>query len=206
MSNTPKELYHALVSDTLALIKEKIPVIKTKEIPKLSLPLPKIEPVKAPVAREEPPPPLIEKPSLPPKPSTEKNEPIFAMVKKHLPHIKLIEEIPLPPIQQGIAILLFHPEDLPFIKKLANAIQTHLCPVQIFDGEKLEKENSWEKLQSDERISLLLTQREELPAPLSSLPKIFLAQATTYQNNPQEKKMLWKALCQQVPQQSHSSS
>ena len=128
------------------------------------------------------------------------------MVKKHLPHIELIKEIPLPPLEKGIAILLFHQEDLPFIKKLANAIQTRLCPVKIFDGQKLEKEKSWETLLSDKGISLLLTQREELPAPLSSLPKIVLAQATTYQNNPQEKKMLWKTLCQQVPQQSHSSS
>lgn len=83
------------------------------------------------------------------------------------PHIPVLDEIPsgsnnLPPKLSDIVqviILTYHENDntRTFIQNLANAITTHLGPVQILDAEQTEKANGWEDLIKKNGLRLIIS-------------------------------------------------
>ncbi len=162
-----------LVSDTLTHIKETSfislppPVIAESPPPK---PLQSQEPkaiVKVP-APQKPPPQIL----------------IYDKIKKHLPHIKLIQEIPKP---YQVAVVAFHQGDLAFLKNLAKAIQEHFCTVKLLDGNKISSSEDWKQ------FHLVITQKK-----LVADKQILLETIATYQNNTQQKKLLWSTICQHL--------
>jgi len=184
---------HDLVKDTLIYLEEEGKPLPKKSIPtltqKLETPKPAITPPNKPLPPKQP-------------PTSEKKDPLFSMITKHLPHMQLKKEIPEMQKAEKIAIVITNQEDLPFIKKLASAIQNRLSPVSIVDGEKLDRENTWEKWFQGQNISLIITQKDPLPTFLQEKKQILLAPISTYENNTEQKKELWTQICQRLPKSS----
>lgn len=172
-----KSEVHKLVFDTLTYLKKEGHVLERKKIlapvpikPKPSSPPPRpqqvIEPVK--------------KMPQPPKQEQKKEAgPIFDLIKKHLPHIELVEKIPS---ASKVAILVFDKSDLPFLKNLAKAIQERFCSVSLLDGQKISPPL--------EGYTLVLAQENE-----KFEANLFIKAASFYQNDPKEKKQLWTEIC-----------
>lgn len=117
------------------------------------------------------------------QPDFEKKSPPlpFAHIKKHLPHLVLIEKIPAP---LHVAIIVSEESDVPFFKKLAKAIEDYFCPTTLL--------RKGEKIGSDS-FSLVLT--PEKIEQISEKKQILLANREVYENNTQEKKNLWSQIC-----------
>ncbi|NGX58931.1 MAG: hypothetical protein KR126chlam3_00072 [Chlamydiae bacterium] len=109
---------------------------------------------------------------------------LFDAIQKHLPHIRLIKEIPT---QKQVAILISDDEDLPFLKNIARAIQDRLCSVKL-----LRKENALDL----QPFTLVLSQ--EKIEGISEKKQILLAKGSHYQNNTAEKQNLWSQICQSL--------
>lgn len=177
-----KNDYRKLVTDTLTLLKEEGHALSRKKTFAPPPPQRKPKPV---VIKQE----TVEKPKpLPPRPTQKKGDegPVFTLIKKHLPHVRLMETIPS---AQKAAILVFDREDLPFLKNLAKAIQDNLCPVSLLDGTKIE----WDPAP----YSLVIAQENG-----AIDADIFLKPASFYEENPTEKKQLWTKLCTHLSQKS----
>ncbi|MDN3506733.1 MAG: hypothetical protein P0S96_05845 [Simkaniaceae bacterium] len=145
-----------LISDTIAYLRQEgydttRPPIKKEE----------------PVSVKPPPPPPVKQVPSPMN---------LASIQKHLPHIKLVQNIPT---AKEVAIVVTDKEELPFLKNLARAIQNNLCSVKL-----LAKPNNLES------YTLVLAQEE-----IEGL-NILLKKSTDYENHPEEKKALWTQLCQ----------
>lgn len=161
-----------LVTDTLAFIREDGPA--PSFVPaKQALPKP---PVSEKIEKPQP----KATPQVTPSPVKQSSS-LFEKIQKHLPHLKLIQEIP--PMKQ-VALVVFNKEDLPFLKTLKRAIQTRFCPVKWIDGSKSDQIANWDQFE------LVLSQKQ-VPAQR----QIVLASIATYQNNTEQKKLLWSTLC-----------
>lgn len=174
--------WQKLVDDTISYIKAEglIPEKKPQEAPIEPLPPKRPKPIPKP---ERPPPPQPQ-PAIPerkpqPLPSS---DPIKGKIEKHLPHIRLIDE---PPKQNRVAIIYESKDAIPFLTNLKNAIAQRFCPVDLT-----------EKLDSKTYI-LILTQKD-----LGHSQQILLAPLSTYQENIEEKKMLWTQICQTLSPKS----
>lgn len=162
-----------LVSDTLLFIKEE--TYRTTLAPKKTIALP-AKPAAQP--QPQPTPPLSSSPAPPPK----KDPPsIFCKIQKHLPHLRLVQTIPA---MRQVALVYFSQEDLPFFKNLKTAIEKHHCPVKLIHGEQ--------KLSLD-IFELVITQRD-----IGAKRQIVLASIASYQNNTEQKKILWSQICSQL--------
>lgn len=155
-----------LVSDTLSFIREDNLVIVTPPVPKK--PVVVVTPSKpAPIA-------IVPKP----EPSLPKELPsLLIKIQKHLPHLKLIDTIPA---MRQVALVVFHKEDLPFLKNLKSAIEKHHCKVLLIEGHVMD----WEQ------FVLVITQKD-----VGAKRQIVLASIATYQNNTEQKKLLWSSIC-----------
>ncbi|MBS0630051.1 MAG: hypothetical protein JSS30_07525 [Verrucomicrobia bacterium] len=130
--------------------------------------------------------PLQPKEATPPPPAQLKKElsPLLDKIKKHLPQLHLV---PTTPVMRRVAIVVANPEDIPFLSNLKNAIEKFHCPVKM-----LEKDvENWEQFE------LVISQRD-LPAKR----KILLESIATYQNNTEQKKLLWSTICQHLSPKS----
>lgn len=174
-----------LVSDTLSFLDVDTRAYQDKPVP--SRPV-KVEPKKAapppPQPQSHTPPKLGSSPLQKQAPPKQDTPLIFSTIQKHLPHIRLVEKIPQ---MHQVALIVFEKDDLLFLKNLAKAIQDRICPVKLLDGEKLDRIKDWD-------IFTLVISQRELPVN----QKIILAPITTYQNNVEEKKMLWSTICQHL--------
>jgi hypothetical protein len=157
--------FQHLVSDTLAFLKQEgHPLEKKKPSPKA----PKPQEVKKSVS--SPPSLLLDK------------------IETHLPQMRLIKELPK---NKQVAIIVHQMEELPFLKKLAKAIEAKLCPVKLLKGESLSPSRSLEA------FTLILSSKE-----IPSTPTFLLAPFSTYESDPEEKKKLWSQLCQHLSPKS----
>lgn len=109
---------------------------------------------------------------------------LLKTIGKHLPHIALIEE---PGLQQEVAIVYSNDEELPFWRKLKQAIETHFCPVSLY-----KKESELDR----EFTALLIRGDSRRPHHIS------LASPTLYEDNSSEKKALWSKICQKLSPRS----
>lgn len=189
-----KKEFLQIVQDTISFYRAEY------ELPLLAPPLkvappsiPKKEPVKVVTPA---PPPEIKQVSK----EAERNikEPIFSLIEKHLPHIHLLKEPPFMAKSPQVAILVESKEDLPFLKNLAQAIQSRSCHVKLVSMEKLTQDNSWETFFKANDFSLILSQSNQLPPFILLKKPIILAPIATYQNNTESKKELWSFLCQKI--------
>lgn len=164
-----------LITDTITYLRQegyllKMPIIQGAPLPK---PKPKPKPKEA--------------PRIEPIAFVQKQNPspmLFSAIQKHLPHIRLIQEIPR---VREVAIVLSEEGELDFIKNIARAIQDHFCPVKIL------RKTSTANWQS---FFLVLTQ--EKIEEISKEKQILLAKAEHYENNTIEKKTLWSQICQSL--------
>lgn len=176
-----KKAFQGLVSDTLLFIRQEGLFPERKEASSL-LPLKKIAKDKVEIKKE-----VSQKPKVNPA-SVKKNPPLlFETIQKHLPHIKLTEKIPEP---KSVALLLKE-DNHPFFHNLAKAIEDRFCPVEIRD---LENTHSLES------FSLVLTQ--EIVAKYPQDKQILIAKRGNYENNMQEKKLLWSQICKHLSPKS----
>lgn len=164
---------HRLVSDTLLFLKEDTNWVAP-------------EPKKVEIVRAPPPPQQQTKEPLPvPAPIQQKQTPsILSKIQKHLPHLQLIETIPT---MRQVALVVFFPEDLHFLKNLKSAIEKHHCPVKLIQGETL----NWNAFE------LVITQKD-----VGAKKQIVLASIATYQNNTEQKKVLWSSICNHLSSKS----
>lgn len=173
--------YQSLVKATCLFLKQE-GLIPKKGIlplpPKLQIPKPPIKP--APV----PPPMPIPEPNPPPLPREEKNS-LFEKIQKHLPHVRLVQTIPQ--IKQ-VAVVCSKQEDLPFLEKLSRAIERRFYPVSILTSPP------------EKPFVLIITQ--ELIANLPKEKQIVLDSVENYENNTEQKKQLWNAICHHLSQKS----
>lgn len=157
-----------LVSDTLSFIREDNHIIVTAPIPK------------KPVVVAAPPKPVSVAPLPKPEPApTQKQElpSLLAKIQKHLPHLKLIQTIPA---MRQVALVVFNKEDLPFLNNLKNAIEKHHCPVKLIES----PDKDWDQ------YVLVITQKD-----VRAKRQIVLESIATYQNNTEQKKLLWSSIC-----------
>lgn len=182
-----KKKFQTLVSDTLLFARQNEWIVEKKstEPPPVSA-LPKHilkEKVEA-----KTPPPKKEEPT--PKNPPQKHVPplLFDTIRKHLPHIQLIDTFPE---IQSVAILVKDESDLPFFKNLAKAIEQRFCPVTL-----LKQENN----NHLDRFFLILTQ--DIIAHLPEGKQILLAKREVYENNTSEKKLLWSQICKRLSPKS----
>lgn len=163
-------------------------------------------------------------PMATPPPSQVRNS-----LQKLFPHLQL-HEAPLADtkarqIAQGweerisdaeVILLTFCPsaEELVFVKNLAKAIQTHLKPIKILSGDKIEREKRWELFLERNSFSLLIATPsiEQFPGALSfykgfpgkgesflnKTPLLILSPHTTYTTTREAKQALWTKLCQML--------
>ncbi len=187
------EEYTALVQDTLLYLQqEKIP-FPNREKQEFSPPLTKKK-AAAPTPEKKLPSSISEK-KAPPlskeivKPPAAAKQPhgatIPEKIRKHLPHIELIDAIP----QMGkVAIVCSKEEDLPFLKNLAKAIQGRFLPVSLL------------KQHPNQPYTLVIAQEEI--STLSPSEQILLDPIEEYQNNTELKKQLWAKICHHLSQVS----
>lgn len=163
-----------LVSDTLSLFKEDTkwiaPAPKKPEIVKAA-PTPTPPP-----QQPKEPPPQVPKKELPS---------IIGKIQKHLPHLQLIQTIPS---MRQVALVVFFPEDLPFLNNLKSAIEKHHCPVKLIQS---EQKLNWDA------FTLVIAQKD-----VGAKKQIVLASIATYQNNTEQKKVLWSSICNHLSSKS----
>jgi hypothetical protein len=165
-----------LVSDTLSLFRED-----TKWIAPAPTPVPK----KPEIVQAAPTPPP-QQPKEPPQQVPKKEIPsIISKIQKHLPHLQLLQTIPL---MKQVALVSFFPEDLPFLKNLKSAIEKHHCPVKLIQG---EQKLNWDA------FTLVIAQKD-----VGAKKQIVLASIATYQNNTEQKKVLWSSICNHLSSKS----
>ncbi len=172
----------ALIRDTCSYLKQE-GHLKGKKTPP---PPPKKEAIQKPVVKPPPiPPPMpIPEPSLPPLPK-EENTTFFATIQKHLPHLRLIKDVP----QMGkVAIVYEREEDHPFLQKLGKAIESRFFPVEIH------------RSLPHSSYLLVITQKESESIELHK--QIVLEPIASYENNTEEKKQLWSTICHRLSQKS----
>ena len=87
-----------------------------------------------------------------------------------------------------VALVSFFPEDLPFLKNLKSAIEKHHCPVKLIQG---EQKINWDFFE------LVVTQKD-----VGAKKQIVLASIATYQNNTEQKKVLWSSICNHLSSKS----
>ncbi len=166
-----------LVSDTLSFLRQDLKVTPTP---------PPVKPViiRAKASASAP----VPAPKQPPSPvaaAPKKELPsLLDKIRKHLPHLQLIPAIP---VLRCVAIVVANQEDLPFLKNLKNAIEKHHCPVKMIQGDV----ENWDQFE------LVISQRE-VPAKR----KILLESIATYQNNTEQKKLLWSTICNHLSPKS----
>jgi hypothetical protein len=156
-----------LISNTIAYLRQEGHLTKSRPIIKAS-PLPeqkKVEKKKEPEVVVQPPKPV------------EKEAPAplaFQKIRKHLPGIQLVEQIPAP---EQVAILVTSQEDL------ARAIQDKFCPVKLLA----------KPVQLDAFTFVLASVK---PEGMEEGRHIRLQAAEVYEQDPTQKKVLWNSLCQ----------
>lgn len=173
-----------LIRDTLLYLRSENLIGDVKPLKVLPVTnTPKVKPIPPLKKQEETSseykPKLQEKP-----PALASGSTIYDRIQKHIPHLHLINEIPSP---QTALILFEDDRELPFLKNLARAIQTHLAPVKIC---------RWKKENIEENPLLVLT-----PTFHSQFPKelqIQLLSAEHYQKHAEQKKLLWNQICQRL--------
>lgn len=159
------DLYQ-LVSDTLSFLRQDLKVAIQQPVKPVVLP-----PVKVAVPEPKPIPavaPTVLKKELPS---------LIDKIKKHLPHLQLIGVIPA---MRCVAIVVANQEDIPFLKNLKIAIEKHHCPVKMLQNDV----ENWDQFE------LVISQRE-----VAAKRKILLESIATYQNNTEQKKLLWSQIC-----------
>jgi len=173
MKDTKKQL----IQDTLAFLKQEGIIPKNAPVSRKTLPPPKkipktllkmTEPSFAPAKKglEKTPVPKRESPLL------------LDSIRKHLPHIPLVETTPQ---MQTVAILFEDEEQLPLLTNLKNAIEERFCPCTILSKETRDIHSYY---------CLLTSQDRGHPR------QILLAKASYYRDNLEEKRALWKQICQ----------
>ena len=171
-----------LIRDTLCFLRQE-GLLSSKPKPPSHLPTPK-----RPVEKKAPPPPIKEAP--PPSPKVERPPPIAKekpktgsaplltdAINRHLPHVKIVEEIPK--MLQAL-ILCDIEEDLPFYEGLKRAIDERLCPCTISNGDDLDFS----------LYTCVITLKDQ---GLSH--QILVERAQVYQNHPEKKRTLWTQIC-----------
>lgn len=187
-----KNQFRQLASDTLAYIKQEGHLATQKKIVITNHLPPKVTlfETKQPVV-VEPKPYTCLAPAPAPAPKKE-NTPIFDLIKKHLPHVPLIEKIPK---AQQVAIVVFNNADLPFLKTLAQAIQDRFCLVTMIDGKLIDRVKNWES------FTLILSQKE-LDVPVDIVVDILLENCGVYGTDQEKKRLLWTKICAHLSQKS----
>ena len=157
-----------LVSDTLSFLRQDYNVIATpRPVKPIALP---------PKAAAPTPKPSSPPPAAPPAPKKELPS-LFEKIRKHLPHLQLIQTTPK---MRCVAIVVVNQEDLPFLKNLRNAIEKHHCPVKMIQG----------NIENWDQFELVISQCD-----VAANRKILLESIATYQNNTEQKKLLWSQIC-----------
>lgn len=130
------------------------------------------------------------------QPDTPQPSSMIDSIHTHLPHISLKKPI-LP--KGRVAILVFEETDIPFLKNLAKAIQTHLCPVKLIHAKRLKDPNSL-------HFQFLIVQKSCSLTFSNDMTLIVLDPIQEYEKNIQKKKELWISLCQKLKIKSSVSS
>lgn len=156
-------------SDLLKLVSDTLSFIREDNLVIVTAPVPK-KPVVvvAPTPKPEPAPIPTPKQELPS---------LLSKIQKHLPQLKLIQTIPS---MRQVALVAFNKEDLPFLNNLKSAIEKHHCPVKLIEGQGKD----WDQ------FVLVISQRD-----VGAKRQIVLESIATYQNNTEQKKLLWSSIC-----------
>ncbi|MBY0528843.1 MAG: hypothetical protein K2P51_01485 [Rhabdochlamydiaceae bacterium] len=148
-------------------------------------------------------------------------------LEKIAPHMRLSNEIPDDAVAKRIAsswqekipeaevvLLLLDPskESVEFLKNLAKAIHTQLCPAKVISAARMEQEKRWDLFLEKNAFRLIIATEglkhypdliryyKALPSQneafLGKIPFISLSPATTYLASPEHKALLWKKVCQ----------
>lgn len=100
-----------------------------------------------------------------------------------------------------VGLIAFHQKQLPFLQKLARAINHHLVPTKIWKANRVKPLGSLRLFLATQADILshssLKKECRESPKPtLFEIPLLFLSPIEAYEKNPALKRALWNHLCQ----------